>query len=76
MLRITNGTRFSTALGSLKRIQETLRNGFATGAVNQSYLINQPKYAFLKDLGLQEENLGVYSGTWSGSGEVNHYRNN
>ena len=35
-----------------------------------SYLINEPKYAFLKDLGLQENNPGVYNGTWSGSGEV------
>ena len=76
MLRITNSTRFSTVLGSLKRIQETLRSSFATGAVDQSYLINEPKYSFLKDLGLQEENLGVYSGTWSGSGEVNDLRNN
>lgn len=76
MLRITKSTRFSTVLGSLKRIQKTLKGGFATGAVDQSYLINQPKYSFLKDLGLQEDNLGVYSGTWSGSGEVNHCENN
>eukprot|EP00794_Sanderia_malayensis_P009783 gene9783-10782_t len=33
------------------------------------YLVSQPKYSFLKDLGLEEENLGVYDGTWSGSGE-------
>lgn len=34
------------------------------------YLVNDPDYAFLKDLGIQEENLGVYNGKWSGSGEV------
>lgn len=36
---------------------------------SSSYLINNAKYSFLKDLGLQEDNLGVYNGKWSGSGE-------
>ncbi|XP_030752334.1 alpha-aminoadipic semialdehyde dehydrogenase [Sitophilus oryzae] len=35
-----------------------------------SFLINDQKYEFLKDLGLQEKNLGVYDGTWKGSGTV------
>jgi len=36
-----------------------------------SFLINDPKYAFLKDdLGLSENNPGVYDGSWKGSGEV------
>ncbi|NP_001087698.1 alpha-aminoadipic semialdehyde dehydrogenase [Xenopus laevis] len=35
-----------------------------------SLLINQPEYSWLKDLGLKEENEGVYSGTWGGKGEV------
>lgn len=35
-----------------------------------SYLINEPKYGFLKELGLGETNLGVYNGKWTGSGEV------
>ncbi|KAK3858063.1 hypothetical protein Pcinc_014684 [Petrolisthes cinctipes] len=34
------------------------------------YLINEPKYAFLKELGLQENNKGVYNGKWFGNGEV------
>ncbi|XP_078009224.1 alpha-aminoadipic semialdehyde dehydrogenase isoform X2 [Phascolarctos cinereus] len=33
-------------------------------------LINQPQYSWLKDLGLKEENEGVYNGTWGGRGEV------
>uniref|UniRef100_A0A8D0HDH6 Alpha-aminoadipic semialdehyde dehydrogenase n=1 Tax=Sphenodon punctatus TaxID=8508 RepID=A0A8D0HDH6_SPHPU len=33
-------------------------------------LINQPQYAWLKELGLKEENEGVYNGTWGGRGEV------
>jgi len=35
-----------------------------------SYLVNDPKYGFLKELGLQEENKGVFHGKWAGSGEV------
>ncbi|KAF4528730.1 hypothetical protein B566_EDAN008996 [Ephemera danica] len=35
-----------------------------------SFLIEQPKYAFLKDLGLEKVNQGVYDGKWSGSGEL------
>ncbi|XP_019860319.1 PREDICTED: alpha-aminoadipic semialdehyde dehydrogenase-like [Amphimedon queenslandica] len=35
------------------------------------YLINQPEYQWLKELGLQEKNPGVYDGTkWCGSGPV------
>merc|ERR1712106_850873 len=37
---------------------------------SSAYLITEPKYAFLKDLGLQESNKGVYNGQWIGSGEV------
>ncbi|XP_043833211.1 alpha-aminoadipic semialdehyde dehydrogenase isoform X2 [Dromiciops gliroides] len=33
-------------------------------------LINQSQYSWLKDLGLKEENEGVYNGTWGGRGEV------
>nr|XP_061790868.1 alpha-aminoadipic semialdehyde dehydrogenase-like isoform X2 [Nerophis lumbriciformis] len=35
-----------------------------------SLLISQPKYAWLKELGLSEDNPGVYNGSWGGSGEV------
>jgi len=35
------------------------------------YLIDDPKYSFLKDLGLEKTNCGVYNGKWSGSGPVN-----
>lgn len=33
-------------------------------------LINQPKYSWLKELGLSEDNPGVYNGSWGGSGEI------
>lgn len=35
------------------------------------FLINESKYSWLKELGLQEHNPGVYDGfKWCGSGEV------
>uniref|UniRef100_A0AAR2KY20 aldehyde dehydrogenase (NAD(+)) n=1 Tax=Pygocentrus nattereri TaxID=42514 RepID=A0AAR2KY20_PYGNA len=39
-------------------------------AAMSTLLINQPKYAWLKELGLSEDNNGVYNGTWGGTGEV------
>ena len=33
-------------------------------------LINDPKYSWLRKLGLQEENPGVCDGTWHSSGPV------
>ena len=35
-----------------------------------SFLVDEPKYAFLKDLGIEKRNPGVYNGTWGGSGDV------
>ena len=33
-----------------------------------SYLVDDAKYSFLKDLGIKRENSGVYNGKWFGSG--------
>ncbi|KAM9213124.1 alpha-aminoadipic semialdehyde dehydrogenase isoform 2-T2 [Leptosomus discolor] len=33
-------------------------------------LVSQPRYAWLRELGLQEENPGVYNGRWGGGGQV------
>ncbi|XP_013405750.1 alpha-aminoadipic semialdehyde dehydrogenase isoform X2 [Lingula anatina] len=35
-----------------------------------SLLIDDPKYSWLKDLGLSADNKGVFHGVWTGSGEV------
>uniref|UniRef100_A0A8B9KY77 aldehyde dehydrogenase (NAD(+)) n=1 Tax=Astyanax mexicanus TaxID=7994 RepID=A0A8B9KY77_ASTMX len=43
---------------------------FQPSAAMSTLLINQPKYAWLKELGLSEDNDGVYNGTWGGKGEV------
>lgn len=37
---------------------------------SSTFLINNSKYAFLKELGLDEENAGVYDGQWGGNGDV------
>uniref|UniRef100_A0A8C9HDR0 aldehyde dehydrogenase (NAD(+)) n=1 Tax=Piliocolobus tephrosceles TaxID=591936 RepID=A0A8C9HDR0_9PRIM len=39
-------------------------------AFMSTLLINQPQYAWLKELGLREENEGVCNGSWGGRGEV------
>jgi aldehyde dehydrogenase family 7 protein A1 len=40
--------------------------------MSSTYLINDPKYSFLKELGLSEKNHGVFArhGKWSADGEV------
>lgn len=74
LLQIAQNFRSFNCFGSLRLVQKTFKNGLATsGTTHQSYLVNQPSYSFLKDLGLGEENLGVYSGKWGGSGEVKEF---
>jgi hypothetical protein len=48
---------------------------FKFSRMSSNYLINDPKYAFLKELGLTEKNHGVFSrhGRWFGDGEVNRF---
>lgn len=38
--------------------------------MSSQYLIDDSKYSFLKDLGLERVNNGVYNGKWGGSGPV------
>ena len=48
------------------------RLGLRSSSSASSLLVNQGgKYQFLQDLGLKEQNLGVFDGEWKGSGEVN-----
>ncbi|KAK2823548.1 hypothetical protein Q7C36_020148 [Tachysurus vachellii] len=61
------------ALASLRHF--ALRKKLCSLSIRQTaamstLLINQPKYSWLKELGLSEENPGVYNGTWGGKGEV------
>lgn len=40
---------------------------------SSSHLVNDPKYSFLKDLGLKATNNGVFNGQWKASGKVRHF---
>ena len=60
---------FAATNASLSR--QKLIYGYNQSAFASTLLINQPKYAFLKDLGLSETNYGAYDGQqWFGTGEV------
>lgn len=56
-------TRSLKYLKDLKYIHFSLRK-------SSNFLINENKYSFLKDLGLNEENPGVYDGKWDANGNV------
>lgn len=44
-------------------------SSFHTSSNRKSnYLVDKPEYSFLKDIGIQQTNPGVYNGSWSGSG--------
>ena len=50
------------------------RLGIRSASSSSSLLVNQGgKYQFLQDLGLKDQNLGVFDGEWKGSGEVHTY---
>ena len=51
----------------------SLSNKFTENRRKMSgFLIDEPKYAFLKELGIEKRNHGVFNGTWGGSGDVSH----
>ncbi|KAI6217393.1 Aldehyde dehydrogenase [Aphelenchoides fujianensis] len=57
----------------LRSAARTLRSGRSPFRVQlrmASLLINDGKYAFLRELGLSEENDGVFDGTWKSNGAV------
>ncbi|GBP02583.1 UPF0545 protein C22orf39 homolog, partial [Eumeta japonica] len=41
----------------------------ATRSASTGYLIEDPKYSFLKDLGLEKHNVGVFNGQWKATGD-------
>lgn len=43
---------------------------FASNSSASAFLVNDPQYSFLRDLGLQPLNSGVYNGRWTGTGAV------
>jgi hypothetical protein len=62
----------TTKSGRLLSLTAASRRGFENGRKMSTFLVEEPKYAFLKELGLEKRNAGVYNGKWGGSGEVSH----
>ena len=58
---ISASTRFLSRPTTVFRIHRAM----------SSLLIEDPKYSWLKELGLSSQNNGVYYGKWGGSGQVN-----
>lgn len=48
----------------------TLRLQLPLSRNMSAYLIEDPKYSFLKDLGLEKKNVGVFNGKWNANGQV------
>lgn len=62
------GSLIRSAGSSVKRINSIF---FISRAMSSArYLIDDANFSFLKDLGLQRVNKGVYNGEWSGNGEI------
>lgn len=38
-----------------------------------AYLVDDPKYSFLKDLGIDKKNVGVFNGKWEANGQVGRF---
>ncbi|KAK1174486.1 alpha-aminoadipic semialdehyde dehydrogenase-like [Acipenser oxyrinchus oxyrinchus] len=68
MQRVITQTVSITRCSAFRR--KVLFSCYRQTAAMSTLLINQPKYSWLKELGLREENDGVYNGTWGGKGEV------
>ncbi|CAG0886283.1 unnamed protein product [Darwinula stevensoni] len=64
---INSARHLQSGCGSATRRHDGLL--FALRSMS-GYLIEEPKYSFLKELGIQKSNLGVFNGKWTGSGEV------
>uniref|UniRef100_D3TS11 aldehyde dehydrogenase (NAD(+)) n=1 Tax=Glossina morsitans morsitans TaxID=37546 RepID=D3TS11_GLOMM len=63
------------ALSLFRSLPQTPLQGLATfhsssKLRNECYLIDSPEYSFLRDVGLERENPGVFTGSWKGSGQM------
>mgnify|MGYP001792118531 FL=1 len=52
------------------RLASNLNEAIRSHSSASNLLIQNPKYAFLKELGLGESNLGAFNGGWFATGEV------
>ena len=61
---------FSPKNLAIRSIYLGLSRASLCSAQNGSLLIDEPKYSWLKELGLKAENDGVFNGSWGGKGQV------
>lgn len=54
----------------LAAVQQQFKQSTFLRMSSSGYLIDDPKYSFLKELGLERTNSGVYNGTWTGTGRT------
>ena len=52
------------------RLKLLVSRTMASGSSTADLLINDAKYSWLKELGLQADNPGVFDGTWHANGPV------
>lgn len=57
-----------SASSSAKRLNSFLN--YSRMMSSSRYLIDDPKFSFLKELGIERLNKGVYNGEWFGNGEI------
>lgn len=58
-------------MSQLTRLLKTNTINYAKNQIRTlAYLVEDPKYSFLKDLGIEKTNAGVYNGKWMGSGPI------
>lgn len=72
-LKKTNNQKipFTAKMSHLTRILKSNTINYAKNQIRTfAYLVEDPKYSFLKDLGLEKTNSGVYNGKWMGSGPI------
>ena len=63
----------TTTTKSAQLLSLSLSNKYTENRRKMSgFLIDEPKYAFLKELGIEKRNHGVFNGKWGGSGDVSH----
>ena len=61
----------SAAVRPCRRLAVSLRlRAMSSSARNADLLINQPEYSWLKELGLESDNPGVFDGSWHANGQV------
>ena len=69
LLRYSTGAT-SAAVRPCRRLTLPLKLRAMSSSASADLLINQPEYSWLKELGLESDNPGVFDGSWHANGQV------